>query len=34
VRDELPLLGNLESDFDFDQRPRPPLLLPKHPPFS
>jgi len=31
VREEAPGLGNLESDFDFCQAPRPPLLLPTHP---
>ena len=31
VREEAPGLGNLESDFNFDQLPRPPLLLPTHP---
>jgi hypothetical protein len=25
------LLGNLLADFDFTQRPRPPVLLPVHP---
>jgi phospholipase C len=34
VRETLPRLGNLVRDFDFRQRPRPPLLLPLHPPFS
>jgi len=32
VREEAPGLGNVESDFDFNQLPRPPLLLPSHPP--
>ena len=27
VRERTPILGNLERDFDFDQRPRAPLLL-------
>jgi phospholipase C len=34
VRENLPVLGNLVSDFDFTQKPRKPLLLPLHPPFS
>jgi phospholipase C len=34
VRENVPLLGNLVSDFNFNQKPRPPLLLPLHPPFS
>jgi phospholipase C len=34
VRENVPILGNLVSDFDFDQKPRPPLFLPLHPPFS
>jgi phospholipase C len=34
VREALPQLGNLVRDFDFHQKPRPPLLLPLHPPFS
>jgi phospholipase C len=33
VREDEPILGNLVRDFDFTQRPRPPLLLPLHPPF-
>ena len=32
VREKAAQLGNLVSDFDFDQRPRPPVLLPTHPP--
>jgi phospholipase C len=32
VREALPLLGNLVSDFDFNQAPRPPVLLPTNPP--
>jgi len=32
VRESIPLLGNLISDFNFHQRPRPPLILPIHPP--
>jgi len=31
LREEAPGLGNLESDFDFCQAPRPPLLLPVEP---
>jgi phospholipase C len=31
VREASPLLGDLNADFDFDQRPRPPLILPVHP---
>jgi len=34
VRETLPRLGNLVRDFDFRQKPRRPLLLPLHPPFS
>jgi phospholipase C len=34
VRENAPILGNLVKDFDFAQRPRRPLLLPLHPPFS
>jgi phospholipase C len=34
VRENEKILGNLESDFDFDQKPRPPIILPLHPPFS
>jgi phospholipase C len=34
VRENARILGNLISDFDFHQRPRPPLLLPLHPKFS
>jgi len=32
VRDANPHLGNLAADFDFNQTPRPPLVLPLHPP--
>jgi phospholipase C len=32
VREDAPQLGNLASDFDFSQPPRPPLLLPTSPP--
>ncbi len=31
VREDEPILGNLIDDFDFRQRPRPPVLLPVHP---
>jgi phospholipase C len=31
VRETSPILGNLALDFDFSQRPRPPMLLPVHP---
>jgi phospholipase C len=34
VRENVKILGNLTRDFDFDQKPRPPYLLPLHPPFS
>ena len=34
VRENAPILGNLANDFDFSQKPRPPLILPLHPPFS
>ncbi|HEY2443952.1 MAG TPA: alkaline phosphatase family protein [Streptosporangiaceae bacterium] len=32
VREDEPVLGNLEEDFDFDQPPRLPLLLATNPP--
>ncbi len=32
VREDEPILGNLESDFDFNQAPRKPVLLPTNPP--
>jgi len=32
VREDLPVLGNMVSDFDFNQPPRPPFLLPTNPP--
>ncbi len=32
VRENAPQLGNLALDFDFTQPPRPPLVLPIHPP--
>jgi phospholipase C len=31
VREEAPGLGDLASDFDFNQQPLPPLILPTHP---
>jgi phospholipase C len=31
VREALPQLGDLRHDFDFDQRPLPPDVLPLHP---
>ncbi|MDQ1458046.1 MAG: hypothetical protein QOH28_3666 [Actinomycetota bacterium] len=31
VRETVPILGDLASEFDFTQLPRPPLLLPVHP---
>jgi phospholipase C len=34
VRENAPILGNLASDFDFDQKPRDPYILPLHPAFS
>jgi phospholipase C len=34
VRENARILGNLARDFDFDQKPRRPLILPLHPPFS
>jgi phospholipase C len=33
VRENVARLGDLAHDFDFDQKPRRPLLLPLHPPF-
>jgi phospholipase C len=32
VREDQPILGNLVADFNFSQRPRPPVLLPTNPP--
>jgi phospholipase C len=32
VREKAPALGNLYADFNFNQPPRPPLLLPTNPP--
>ena len=31
VRESVPQLGDLVNDFDFNQRPRPALVLPDHP---
>ena len=31
VRESNPMLGNLTADFNFNQAPRPPLILPVHP---
>jgi phospholipase C len=31
VRENVPTLGNLVRDFDFNQRPRPPLILKPYP---
>ena len=31
VRENVPMLGDLRSDFDFNQRPRVPLILPEKP---
>jgi phospholipase C len=31
VRESNPILGNLTADFDFNQAPRPPVVLPVHP---
>ena len=32
VRENLPILGNIAADFNFNQPPRPPMLLPTNPP--
>jgi phospholipase C len=32
VREDLKILGSVASDFDFNQSPRPPVLLPTNPP--
>ena len=32
VREDVPILGNLITDFDFSQAPRPPMVLPTNPP--
>jgi phospholipase C len=34
VRENKKILGDLANDFDFNQKPRPPVILPLHPPFS
>jgi phospholipase C len=34
VRETAPILGDLSKDFDFNQKPRPALILPLHPPYS
>jgi phospholipase C len=34
VRENAKILGNLVRDFNFGQKPRAPLILPLHPPFS
>jgi len=31
VRERVPALGDLRNDFDFSQKPRPPLILPPRP---
>jgi hypothetical protein len=31
VREDASQLGDLRRDFDFDQNPRQPLILPEHP---
>jgi phospholipase C len=33
IRENEKILGNLADDFDFNQTPRPPLILPLHPPY-
>jgi hypothetical protein len=32
VREDEKILGNITNDFDFDQKPRAPVLLPTNPP--
>jgi hypothetical protein len=32
VREDEPILGNMDLDFNFNQKPRPPFLLPTNPP--
>jgi phospholipase C len=32
VRENVPILGNMAEDFDFNQAPRAPVLLPTNPP--
>ena len=34
VRENAKILGNLAQDFNFNQQPRPPVILPLHPPVS
>ena len=34
VRESARILGNLANDFDFDQKPRPPVILPLNPPYN
>jgi phospholipase C len=34
VRENVKILGNLARDFNFNQSPRPPLVLPIHPPIN
>jgi phospholipase C len=34
VRENATILGNLVNDFDFNQKPRAPLILSAHPPYS
>jgi phospholipase C len=34
VREDARILGNLVHEFNFHQKPRPPFILPLHPPFS
>jgi phospholipase C len=31
VRENVPILGDLRRDFDFSQKPRPPMILPPRP---
>jgi phospholipase C len=33
IRENAKILGNLANDFNFNQKPRPPLILPLHPPY-
>jgi len=34
VRENAKVLGNLVSEFDFNQTPRKPMILPLHPRYS
>jgi phospholipase C len=34
IPEDARILGNLAKDFDFTQKPRRPLILPLHPPYS